>query len=569
MLRYTQTLSAPQPAAQKFEGLFSILGELTLRPAGALQIPDWLHRAVSEGKPEAQTHLAALRLAHGQRAQAEGLFDRAASQGYVLAQKHKAVMHLFGIGGPADLQAAIGPMRDAAEGGSVEACELLGLLLAKKDPIQARHWLERSGNSPASACLTASDLGLMPEVAEFFLGVFRLMSDLLQTMPSDTGDAELQRALVVRAKAGDGVACLMLATVATDDGIAHWLCRAAEAGQELAILALGFLALAGHGNIRQTLPLQTWLQGATSSLAIGLRALMAGTEPKLMDQAAVALGPDSPLGKLFVLREGWGMASATFRILGTLLARQIEGKEEMSPFTVAVQMAEAGDAGAQAFVGMGHFTGHGVEKDPEAAFPWLLKAAEQGVLLAQSTVAIAYADGQGAERDVVQAAHWFDRAAQQGVVTAQQSLAFGPFGETGLSWLRKLAEEGDLTAQKGLAHRLFKGQGMEADPAEAVSWLRKVAEAGDLSAQFVLACRYLSGQDVAEDEAEALAWFLKAAAQGDADAQYHAGMLLLDNEAQDDIRAGFELLFEAAKQGQPEAKDFLDRMAANRSPKTP
>jgi hypothetical protein len=76
--------------------------------------------------------------------------------------------------------------------------------------------------------------------------------------------------------------------------------------------------------------------------------------------------------------------------------------------------AKAGDATAQATVGLIYYQGRGdVPQDYAQAFFWLHKAADQGVYAAQRTVAEMYTAGQGTPRDPTLAGIYTARADEQ------------------------------------------------------------------------------------------------------------------------------------------------------------
>ncbi len=93
-------------------------------------------------------------------------------------------------------------------------------------------------------------------------------------------------------------------------------------------------------------------------------------------------------------------------------------------------------------------------------------------------------------------------------------------------WL-PLARDGDARAQFQLGVMYRKGEGVEADAAEAAHWYGLAAEQGHAPSQASLADLYYTGQGVAHDHAEAARWFERAAKQGNTDAQYLLGALYL------------------------------------------
>jgi hypothetical protein len=116
--------------------------------------------------------------------------------------------------------------------------------------------------------------------------------------------------------------------------------------------------------------------------------------------------------------------------------------------------------------------------DYDTAFRELLPLAEQGVAEAQLGVGVMYSDGQGVAADPSEAVKWLRRAAEQGLADAQLSLA----------------------------NMYFLGQQVPGDPAEAVKWYRRAAEQGHPQAQFSLASMYSVGTGVTQDYVLAYMW---------------------------------------------------------------
>jgi len=83
------------------------------------------------------------------------------------------------------------------------------------------------------------------------------------------------------------------------------------------------------------------------------------------------------------------------------------------------QLAEQGDAVAQAFLGNMYDQGVGVPEDDAEAVKWYRKGAEQGGARAQFGLGIMYADGAGVPEDFVIAYMWLNLAAAQGIEAAK------------------------------------------------------------------------------------------------------------------------------------------------------
>jgi TPR repeat protein len=149
-------------------------------------------------------------------------------------------------------------------------------------------------------------------------------------------------------------------------------------------------------------------------------------------------------------------------------------------------LAEQGDAGAQAVLGVMYDQGYGVPQDYAAAASWYRKAAEQGLALGQYNLGAMYAKGQGVPQDYAAAMGWYRTAAEQGLADAQNNV-------------------GAMYA---------RGEGVRQDYAAAASWYRKAAEQGNAGAQARLGSLYATGEGVLQDFVVAHMWFNLAAARG-------------------------------------------------------
>ncbi len=128
--------------------------------------------------------------------------------------------------------------------------------------------------------------------------------------------------------------------------------------------------------------------------------------------------------------------------------------------------------------------------------------AERGDVEAQFDLGIMYANGEGVAADPTQA----------------------------ILWYRKAAEQGDVAAQNNLGGMFGRGEGVPKDGREAVKWYSKAAQQGFAKAQFNLGLMYDTGDGVSKDLIEAARWYGKAAEQGLAEAQYNLGMMHASGE---------------------------------------
>jgi len=123
-------------------------------------------------------------------------------------------------------------------------------------------------------------------------------------------------------------------------------------------------------------------------------------------------------------------------------------------------LAEQGDAGAQAYLGCIYAEGQGVPKDAITAAKWFRMAAVQGNAGAQHRLGWCYHLGQGVLKDEAKAVDWYRAAAIQGSIPAQKML------ET-------MAEAGNASAQSSLGWMYENGKGVVQDTSEANKWYDK------------------------------------------------------------------------------------------------
>jgi uncharacterized protein len=179
--------------------------------------------------------------------------------------------------------------------------------------------------------------------------------------------------------------------------------------------------------------------------------------------------------------------------------------------------AEAGDAAAQLDLANRHWYGDGVERDPEAAYRWMLKAAEAGLAEAQSKVGAFLRFGWGVPADVRAAIPWFRKALRGGYTKAGYNLGelYRRGGRVPYSPRRawffysKAVELGQEAANYGLAVLCFEGRGVPKDEAKALGLLRRALRGGDPEAIVEMGRFFRAGvagpEDLAEAEARALA----------------------------------------------------------------
>jgi TPR repeat protein len=142
-----------------------------------------------------------------------------------------------------------------------------------------------------------------------------------------------------------------------------------------------------------------------------------------------------------------------------------------------MRMAEAGNPGAQAWIGYRYLQGLYLPQDYEKARVWLEKALANGYT--------------GARRDV-------------GLLNVNKLVEF-PNRRRGLEMIIEAAEQGDHGAQMDLASIYTEGEVTPKNFVEARRWAKE-ASSEHVQAQMLLASMYLEGNGGSKDFVEAYAW---------------------------------------------------------------
>jgi localization factor PodJL len=127
-----------------------------------------------------------------------------------------------------------------------------------------------------------------------------------------------------------------------------------------------------------------------------------------------------------------------------------------------------------------------------------------------------------------------------------------------LKWLSKAADAGQAVAQYRLGTMYERGQGVAADPAKAAHWYELAANQGNRKAMHNLAVAYASGALGKKNMAEAARWFSKAAGLGLSDSQFNLAVLYERGDGvPQSLLDAFKWYAIAAAQGDSESKQRL------------
>ena len=197
--------------------------------------------------------------------------------------------------------------------------------------------------------------------------------------------------------------------------------------------------------------------------------------------------------------------------------------------TALRRIADAGDAGAMAHLGLCYQFGKGgVGVDAAEAVRWYTRAVEARNPPAEAYVNLAncYCRSEGVLKNLPEAARLYRIAAEKGSPFAQYRLGTClqhgegvPYNPVeAFKWLKRAADAGDVNAQCEVGYALRNGLGVPEDKAAGVVYYRRAADQGDANAMFNLGDCHGFGDGVPRDMPQAVAWLTRARNAGDPDA---------------------------------------------------
>ena len=212
----------------------------------------------------------------------------------------------------------------------------------------------------------------------------------------------------------------------------------------------------------------------------------------------------------------------------------------------ARQLADKGDAAAQALIGEIYWYGYGITQNRKKAVEWYKLAAENRYLPAQVRYAELLINGDEVEKNVELAKAILTETAEMGDAKSQFLLAEIIVAERptwagykrALPWFEKAAETGYAKAQYALAIMHAEAKGVEfGDQPKARELLKLAANAGMHEAQLEYARFLLEGRGGTQRIAIARKWLRKAALQGNEDAQIQLARHYLQDSQPDLVYA--------------------------------
>ena len=109
-----------------------------------------------------------------------------------------------------------------------------------------------------------------------------------------------------------------------------------------------------------------------------------------------------------------------------------EAKDYDAALDKIAPLAQAGDSGAQYYLGRMYHDGNGIEQSFEEAAKWYCLAAEAGNAEAQFHLGLMHYGGRGVAQSFKDAAEWFRRAGEVGHVVSLLTLGFMYESGTGM-----------------------------------------------------------------------------------------------------------------------------------------
>lgn len=262
---------------------------------------------------------------------------------------------------------------------------------------------------------------------------------------------------------------------------------------------------------------------------------------------------------------------------GFAVAETCEGDKlappAVSALTTVQSSAVAGDAHAQAQMGMAYLRGHGVKLDEAMALSWLEKSAAGGNGDGQYWVAKYYAFNGKSKEDFHKAAVLFQQSADQGCLASFFYLgALTVKGdvvpqntEEGIRMITKAAEGGFVLAQVALGSDLINGKGMRKDINAGMKWIKRAAETGDSLGEIALANRYLDGKVTPKNLEGARILYESVYAKKDGlapVAAYSLGWMYMEDKEVVDAAKAFRWMIVAAKANYSDSQQRLKTLIA-------
>lgn len=207
--------------------------------------------------------------------------------------------------------------------------------------------------------------------------------------------------------------------------------------------------------------------------------------------------------------------------------------------------------------------GMGVDENQEEAFKWYKKAADAGNIRGVFQCAECYREGRGVAEDDEKAFELYKKAANEGEADAcfmvgecySKGIGVDSNDFRAFKWYLKSAEGNYLNGQTEVGFRYDIGLGVKEDHLEAKKWYLRAAERGDEISQFLLGYLYENGDLGKVDYNKAYEWYLKSASNGHSEAMFRLAQCYeYGKGVSKDIKTAYEWYKEAADAEAPNAE---------------
>jgi TPR repeat protein len=208
------------------------------------------------------------------------------------------------------------------------------------------------------------------------------------------------------------------------------------------------------------------------------------------------------------------------------------GRDDAKAAQMYQRAADLGDPQAMFALALFKFMGRGGPPDHAAGVKLFQSSAKAGNLLASYNLGLLYLQGQDVTKDLKRAAELFQAAARGGVPEAQYALAtlykegqgVAKDGKRAMQLMQQAAAAGNLDAMVEFAIAQFNGTDTPKNQTAAVKVLTRAAKRGSPIAQNRLARVLSAGEGVAADPVEAMKWHIIARTDGRGDLDLDAFM---------------------------------------------
>ena len=401
--------------------------------------------------------------------------------------------------------------KQAAEAGNARAATMVGWIYKKglgvtENAVEAVKWYRMAANGGnASGQVNLGDAYYTGEgVTKDYNEAFKWFMQAAQQ-----GNSTGQSWLAIMYRYGFGV-------TKDETEAVKWYRKAADQGSDFGQYYLAEMYENGYGVEKNMTEARRWYQ-------------------KSADQ-----GYQKAKDKLASLEVGVSASASEIGDWKSKAYKYYNDKQYREAMTWFRKAADAGDAGAQYFMGVMYFCGLDVAKDHKEAVKWYKQSALGGDMHGQYSFGEMRENGWGIEKNMAEAKTWYQKSADQGYDRAIEKLkelsgttTSSTSGKTykeyekmadeyyykknypeALKYYKLSAPGNDGGVLNRLGYMYSAGVGVDANASEAVKWFRKSAEQGYMIGQYNMGLMYELGRGIGKDVNEAIRWYRKAADQG-------------------------------------------------------